>query len=135
LCEEWSGSGPVDYTAGMRWKVEVLEWDDKVFFYQIERDEAEKRWLFWASMQGNAEDCAKYKAVVTFKDREMTSLDTTMNASIVPMDVFFSLDDVKELGGYCSMTDNAMERVFFLGKHPNKDKIIFKVNIDIIKLR
>jgi len=135
--EEWKGSGPLTYLGLGRFDITfipiVLKYDSNVFFAQVERVAKIKKWMFYAGMPGNEEDCAKYRVRFTLKDRKtafLTSLNTVMTCEIVPLDMFFTRKDVGKLGAYGSVTDRVMQNVFYI----DDSYIKFGIIIEIIKL-
>jgi len=133
VIEVWKGSGPIKYRGDLSLAIGIFKWDDNVFIVKLERDGKGKKWMFYAGMPKNEEDCAMYRARFTLKDRKKTILSTVMTSEIVPLDLFFSRKDVAELGAFCSVTDRAMQNMFYInGEYDYYVK--FGIIIEIIKL-
>jgi len=128
-CEKWDGKRPIIYKKEKTsWSRHVLNWEDNEFFLAVTHLRSEKKWLFYAAMNGNLEKRGKYKVEVFLRNKD-DQLQLVTISDVVPLYNIFEEEKIQESGLHGTLTDQIMQK--FLKQKP--DGIRFKANFKIEK--
>jgi len=109
----WDGRKPIVFEAmsDFKYPPAVYMRDDQVFFLGVARRKQEKRWMFYAAIQGTVKDSVAYQVNIVLQDRNKKNVIRSV-CKVLPMDKMFSLDNIEDCGVeyFVTLHDLALQR-------------------------
>jgi len=109
----WDGKKPIVFQSSSDFKYPpaVYIMEDQVFFLGVARRREEKRWMFYAGIQGTEQDSKGYQVTVILEDQKKKNVSRSV-CKVLPLEKIFNLNDIEDSGNDCFVTvhDIALQR-------------------------
>lgn len=109
----WDGKKPIVFqcSSDFKYPPAVYIMENQVFFLGVARRREEKRWIFYAGIQGTEQDSSEYRVTVVLEDQKKKNVSRSV-CKVLPLDKIFNLNDIEDSGNDCFVTvhDIALQR-------------------------